>query len=658
MSPPQVRGYLLDAEPRLAHVDLEAVLGSGMDGAEATAFLPRDVLSALGADAVTRSNSGWEMVEEAAPTISLTEQTRKALSRALHQLFEAEQQRIEAGGADPAQRRKRQMTSIPMCANLLLKLATGSPSRMLRASAAHALANLCEDRAFAAALVAADGFDKLAQLLGPLQSPPGKSPPIRVDSTPSKPLPTAPTPAPARALSVVPVQSTRERMSLFAPIPAAADAGVDVHAAASGPPRRVLFVGNSLTYSHDLPSMLQQLRASAGDSGFTFATVTQGGASCKRLWQKTNAKQEIATGAYDGVVLQEDLPETTVEMFEKFSCNFARATRLAAEVRAAARASAGRAEADARSQRSGAMVLYAAWAYARLGHVISDDQIEAAHLRVARENELDVAMVGLARRLAAERQPHIELYDEDREHPSVEGAYLAALVLHSALGFGSARKAGCTFAPDGMSDATAAALQAVADDAATVARFATPTPAAPAAVSVQAVAVAASASAAQRLPSPPALASPLGKRTIDSSSVTADALRILTAAAAEPAAKPAVLALLERSEALPLMLKDGARQSGGASCSPPQQRLLRRSATTLLATLAEGASGETQARLRALYLPALLIMLAEGSQTIPTDGSAQKEEQGGDPSVVWRAQRALKALAVPLGATRLLYIYI
>ena len=168
------------------------------------------------------------------------------------------------------------------------------------------------------------------------------------------------------------------------------------------------------------------------------ATYTKGGASLKRLWEKTKAKGALARGCYTDVVLQEDLPETTAAKFAAFGRKFVD-----------------------RARRHGARpLLFMAWAYARLP-AVSDDDIAAAHRALGDSSRVDVAPVGEARARAHAAHPAIDLFDGDREHPSLAGAYLSACVIYGAL-FGGAGLSELGYVPHGLSAEHAAALRRVA----------------------------------------------------------------------------------------------------------------------------------------------------------------------------------------------------
>ena len=209
--------------------------------------------------------------------------------------------------------------------------------------------------------------------------------------------------------------------------------------AAQHTPARILFIGNSLTYWNDGLDVHLARLASSGEPPIALTTgrAVSGGAFLKSLWAMRQPRQMIAEGRYDVVVLQEDLPETTIEDFR------AHARLFVAEVR-----------------KTGARpVLLMAWAYPRLGW-ITMAEIDRVHRDAAAELMVDVAPVGLAWRRASERRPDLNLYAPDGEHPSAHGTYLATAVVYASV---LARNpTGLSYVPGGISAKDAAFLQGVA----------------------------------------------------------------------------------------------------------------------------------------------------------------------------------------------------
>ena len=203
--------------------------------------------------------------------------------------------------------------------------------------------------------------------------------------------------------------------------------------------RRLLFIGDSLTYfNNGIYAHLTQLAAVARPPiVITTDKSVFGGAFLKRLWELNEPVRAISANRYDVVVLQEDLPETTVADFREY------ARRFVGEVR-----------------KTGARpMLLMAWAYPRLGW-ISMAEIDKAHREIARELKVDIAPVGLAWAAAVAARPALNLYAPDREHPSIHGTYLATCVVYAAI---SGRDpSGLPYVPPGMTAEEASFLQKTA----------------------------------------------------------------------------------------------------------------------------------------------------------------------------------------------------
>ena len=204
-------------------------------------------------------------------------------------------------------------------------------------------------------------------------------------------------------------------------------------------PRKVLFIGDSFTYSQGgIYTHLEKL-AAATDPPILVTTdkAVAGGAFLKRLWELQQPVKAINTGGFDVVVLQDDIPETTVDSFRQYARMFVDEVR----------------------KNKARPVLFMAWAYQRLNWISMAD-IARAHRDLARELNVDVAPVGLAWQLAAKEQPGLDMYAADREHPSVYGMYLAACVVYATV-YGK-NPSGLKYAPSGVTPEQVAFLQRIA----------------------------------------------------------------------------------------------------------------------------------------------------------------------------------------------------
>ena len=204
-------------------------------------------------------------------------------------------------------------------------------------------------------------------------------------------------------------------------------------------PRKILFIGDSFTYAQGgIYGHLEKLAASANPPlVVTTDKAVEGGAFLKRLWEMQTPVKAIDTGAFDVVVLQDDIPETNVDSFRQYGRMFVDEVR----------------KARARP------ILFMAWAYQRLGW-ISMQEIAKAHSDRGKELNVDVAPVGLAWEQASKQRPDLDMYAADREHPSVYGTYLATCVVYATI-YGK-DPTGFSYIPAGITSEQAALLQKVA----------------------------------------------------------------------------------------------------------------------------------------------------------------------------------------------------
>lgn len=211
--------------------------------------------------------------------------------------------------------------------------------------------------------------------------------------------------------------------------------------------RRLLFLGNSLTYTNDLPAMVEALAAAAELPRLRTAAVTRPGANLQDLWELTDARAQVAKGGWDVVVMQQgpsSLPESRADLREW-------ALRFAAPIH----------DAGARP------ALYMVWPDA--AHAAAFDAVSTSYALAAADVDGMLFPVGEAWRAAWRRDARLALYSADDFHPSPAGTYLAALVIVSRLSGRPAAGLPARFRVGGsvleVPAAQAALLQAAADEA-------------------------------------------------------------------------------------------------------------------------------------------------------------------------------------------------
>jgi hypothetical protein len=214
-----------------------------------------------------------------------------------------------------------------------------------------------------------------------------------------------------------------------------------------GEGRRILFIGNSYLYVQDIAGIVQALADSAGGDKLAVATVAGADMALIDHWFTGFSRPEIAKGGWEWVVLQQGPSAVAVNRDT---------LRLATKLFAAEIVKVGAKPA-----------LFSAWPQAvhasDFPHAIQSYRLAASDVNGV---FLPVAPAWLG---AWSRDPSVSLY-LDGLHPSIEGAYLSALVVYGkllgkttvGLPAGLRLRSGASFS---LAPATAALLQAAADSA-------------------------------------------------------------------------------------------------------------------------------------------------------------------------------------------------
>jgi len=172
----------------------------------------------------------------------------------------------------------------------------------------------------------------------------------------------------------------------------------------------VLFIGNSLTYWNDLPGMVAAL--GAADAAPIWArSVAIPDADLGIHLADGRAADAIASNRWKVVVLQQgpsSLPENRAAL-RSWTRTFAERIRAV----------------------GGRPALYAVWPQEIHQHTW--DEATRSYALAASDVDGMLFPVGEAWRAAWRRDPAIALYSGDGLHPSVEGSYLAAIVIYATL---------------------------------------------------------------------------------------------------------------------------------------------------------------------------------------------------------------------------------
>lgn len=186
---------------------------------------------------------------------------------------------------------------------------------------------------------------------------------------------------------------------------------------AGSPPRQpteadlgVLLIGNSLTYTNDLPGMLEALLELGGIENAIVESVAYPNYGLEDHWARGDAARRIADGGWDVVALQQG-PSATGGRPSLLEYS----DRYAGPIRAAGARPA----------------LYMVWpSQARL---FDFDGVSDSYATAAVEVDGLLFPAGEAWREAWALDPDTALYGPDGFHPSLFGTYLAALVMYEQL---------------------------------------------------------------------------------------------------------------------------------------------------------------------------------------------------------------------------------
>ncbi len=172
---------------------------------------------------------------------------------------------------------------------------------------------------------------------------------------------------------------------------------------------QVLFLGNSLTYTWDIPGMVATMAAAAGELRPVATSVTGPTATLESHWVSGVGLGPLRSGRYDVVVMQQFPPDNPNAADDLFDWS-------------------GRWADEARQQQVRPFI-YAVWPPEGGALDIAITNSTAA----ANAKSMGLFPVAQAFRIAAAATPSPRLYGNDGYNPGPDGAWLAALVLTSML---------------------------------------------------------------------------------------------------------------------------------------------------------------------------------------------------------------------------------
>ena len=225
---------------------------------------------------------------------------------------------------------------------------------------------------------------------------------------------------------------------------------------ARGTTRKVLFIGNSYTFTNNMPVIFQTIAGALGDT-LVFDQADPGGYTMAQHCVDPNTISKIFSQQWDVVVIQDqsELPSFPPDQVD--TGVFPYAHRLDSMVHAN----------DTCTQTMFMMT----W-----GHANGDpancpgypaictydgmqERLRESYMQMGADNHADVVPVGMAFKVMMDSMYTPWLYNPDSSHPIVPGSYLEACVLYSSIFHKSTLH--CTYT-DGLTATDAYTLQRIA----------------------------------------------------------------------------------------------------------------------------------------------------------------------------------------------------
>lgn len=175
-------------------------------------------------------------------------------------------------------------------------------------------------------------------------------------------------------------------------------------------PHRLLFIGNSLTYTNDLPSLVQEMYVAGKQLRPVVEAITAGGASLGDQWLNTNTRDRIIGGKWNYIILQQG-PSSLATSQAEFLKDMETAKPWL--------------------KQSGAKpALFMVWPDTTRQRFFP--QVRQAYVNAAKSVDGVFIPAGLALQQVLDKEPAMTLFT-DGLHPTPLGTYLAAMVITSKL---------------------------------------------------------------------------------------------------------------------------------------------------------------------------------------------------------------------------------
>jgi PKD repeat protein len=233
--------------------------------------------------------------------------------------------------------------------------------------------------------------------------------------------------------------------------------GVFLYSIGISQSKKVLFLGNSYTFVNDLPSLVQDIASSLGDS-IIYDSNAPGGYTLEQHCTNAVTLSKIASQSWDFVVLQEQSQKPSFPP-----------SQVAVEVYPFAKTLDSLIKVNNPCTKT---VFYMTWGrkYGDQTNCLSyppvctylgmQQRLYDSYMEMGDSNQAWVAPVGIAWRNSIQADSTLDLFASDFSHPNLYGSYLAACVFYSTFFQASTDSA---WYPSTLDADTAAWLQNISD---------------------------------------------------------------------------------------------------------------------------------------------------------------------------------------------------
>lgn len=221
--------------------------------------------------------------------------------------------------------------------------------------------------------------------------------------------------------------------------------------------KEVLFIGNSYTFANNLPSLVEQIALSLGDT-LIHDSSTPGGATFNLHTTNSQTITKINQQVWDYIILQGQSQEPALSP-NYVNTNVFPAVQSLINIIAQSSTCIEPMFFMTWGRKNGDAMNCAAYPPV-CTYLGMQERLRTRYLQFAFMHNASCAPVGMSWKASIATNPNLDLYSADESHPSIYGSYLSACTFYASIFKKSPISS--TFIPNGVDTATASFLQNIA----------------------------------------------------------------------------------------------------------------------------------------------------------------------------------------------------